>query len=275
VPPTWQRLRWGGTWSLRDDLTLKDYGIGKESTLFLELNSHVIRKEKLRELRAACEAAKAALCNTLRSLPSGGITCSALQEVFRTHEFQRRFDEVDRDCSPSDYGFMIGLKLEVMETWDLRVLGLLGQPGYTLRPGYSAPVIELQDSHYSSTALVHLALDHWAETMLDMETDQRRSQQSMRAQHGYYERFGRHVYEAMVALYRRKMHLGFNFSLDKECTLLETFHRQVTQGVQRLTVQERWFKKRLNWRQAEHEAACRSYVRHVEDALCAEDSAIC
>ncbi len=264
--PIEQRLHWAGVWSMEEGRTLADYNVQKESTLHLVKNWSVIQRAYTAKHRAACKTAKDALCETLRSLPRSNISSAALHEALETHQFLHHYKEVDRNCSAADYSFIVGLKLEVMETWDLRVLGLLGQPGYTLRPGYSAPVIELQDSHYHPTALVHLALDQWAETMLDMETNQRRSQQSMRAQHGYYERFGRHVYEAMTALYRRKMQLGFNFSLDKECTLLGSFHRQITQGVQRLTMQDQWFTPRIKWRQDELEAACRSCIRKTEES---------
>ena len=266
IPPEQQRLRWANIWSLEDARTLADYNIQMESTLNRGIMWSVAHEAQLRKPRAACKTAQIALCDTLRSLPPSGISRTALKEAFKTHEFQSRFDEVERLATTSDYAFIVGLMLEVMEAWDLRVLGLLGQPGYTLRPGYSAPVLEFQDSHYPDTGLDHLALDQWAETMLDMETDQCRSQQSMRAQHDYYERFGRHVYEAMTALYQRKMRLGFKFNLDEECTLLESFHRQVIQGVQRLAVQERWFKQRLDWRHNEHEAACGSCVRKMEES---------
>ena len=242
MPLSWQRLTWACK-CLEDARTLGDYNIQKESTLYLYL--HLRWRSQVREHRAACETAKDALCAVLRSLPTSDITPAALQEALETHDFLGHFKMVERLGEVSDYVCVSGLLLEVMETWDLRVLGLLGllcQSHYRLRSSdLGAPVIASSTRPYAGP---YMLLHQWAESMLDMETSLLRSEASVGALHDYHLQYGEHVYDAMVSLVKQKMKLRVNFMLDADCILLGSFHRQVASAAHRLTNPKLWRPQR-------------------------------
>ena len=220
--------------------------------------------DPVREHRAACRTVKDALCAALRSLPTGEVTRAGLQEALSNHNLDQHFAIVEQQGTESDYVHILGFMLEVLETWDLRVLGLVGQPHCTLTPREPMPFIERQTTTYGPPiAGPPLSLYQWSEFMDELEDSPQRSEHSIRAQHDYYIRLGKHVYDAMVALVQKKMQLGVNFMADEECTALESFHTQVIMGAQRLTMRDQWRTRRpfedpareAAWRQLNPSAA--------------------
>ena len=199
----------------------------------------------VREHRAACETIKDALCAILRSMPVADVTRAGLQEALGNNNLDQHFAIVEQQGTESDYVHILSLMLEVLETWDLRVLGLIGQPDCTLRPREPMPFIERRTTTYGPPAAAPpLSLYQWAEFMDELEDSPQRSEDSIRAQHDYYVRLGQHVYDAMVSLVQKKMQLGVNFMANEECTALESFHTQVINGAQRLTVRDQWRPRR-------------------------------
>ena len=197
----------------------------------------------MREQRAACQTAKDALCATLRSLPNSSINPAALQAALKIHDFLRHLKMIERRGETSDFIHISGLLLEVMEAWDLRVLGLLGQPYHKLTSSeLGAPVIQRSAGAYGPAT--YMPLHQWAESMLDLEISPLRSAESVRALHAYYVRYGQHVYDAMVSLVTQKMQLRVNFMLDADCILLGSFHGQVVSAAHRLTSPKLWRPQR-------------------------------